>query len=238
MLKENYDEISLVIIIVLLFIVGLNLHNRSQSTEEVETVYYVELSEPDFPMKEGVRQVPVEMVPELDELDLLYDKFNVPYEYQDYVRQLCELQNVDPIVFTSLVQIESHWGTSTAGVTSDYNEEKSYRMYGYKKQYVDLGLGQLSSRYFDEFKERYFNPELIFSLGYVRNKFNAKDPYISLQVSSAYLGWLYRYFGDYKLAVEAYNCGIGTVLKGKTPKITFDYSHAIMNQWTYREKDV
>lgn len=173
-----------------------------------------------------------------DELDLLYEKFNVPYEYQDYVRQLCEIQNVDPLIFVSLIQIESHWGQAINGVASDYNEEVSYRMYGNKKQYADLGLGQLSTRYFDEFEERYFNPELIHSLGYVRERFDGRDPYVNLQVASAYLGFLYRYFGDYKLAVESYNCGIGTVLRGNTPKITYAYSNAVMNNWKYREKDV
>ena len=174
---------------------------------------------------------------EPDELGKLFNKFNVPFEYREYTRQICELQNVDPIIFVSLVQIESHWGNSEVGVTSDYNKVVYYRMYGNKKQWTDLGLGQLSTRYKNEHEDRYFNPELIMSLGYIR-EFGQRDPYVNLQVAASYLGFLYRYFGSYDKAVKAYNCGMGNVIKNNIPKITYEYANAIMNSYKFREGDI
>ena len=172
-----------------------------------------------------------------DEVEMLFEKFDVPYELQDYTRSICELQNVDPVVFISLVQIESHWGNGTTGVTTDYNTIVGYRMYGSDKQWTDLGLAQLSTRYAKEQEERYFNPDLIRSLGYFR-KFDQKDPYVNLQVGCAYLGFLYRYFGNYEEAVMSYNTGLGNVINGRVPDVTHEYTRAIMNSWKYREGDV
>ena len=173
-----------------------------------------------------------------DELEDLFDKFDVPYEYRDYTRQICSLQNVNPLVFVSLVQIESHWGNAVNGVASHYNDAFPYRMYGLNKQWADLGLTQLSTRYAEEQENRYFNPELIRSLGYIRENFDQRDPWINLQTGCAYLGFLYRYFGSYELALQSYNTGIGNVIKGIVPDITYEYTHAIMNNWKYRERDV
>lgn len=173
-----------------------------------------------------------------DEIEELFDKFEVPFIYRDFTRLICELQNVDPLIFISLIQIESHWGTSFNGVTSDYNNIVDYRMYGSEKQWTDLGLGQLSTRYEKDFRERYFNPALLLSLGYIRTEFKITDPWCNLQVSAAYLGFLYRYFGNYELAVQSYNTGLGNVIKGNIPNITKQYTHAILNFWRYRERDI
>lgn len=199
--------------------------------EEVVTVKQASISDP-FEYVEEEEEI------QLDPVEELFEKFQVPYELRDYTRQICEIQNVDPLIFISLVQIESHWGNGKVGVTADYNNVVYYRMYGKNKEWTDLGLAQLSTRYADDFEQRHFNPSLIFSLGYVRNRFDIRDPYVNLQVGASYLAYLYKHFGDYKLAVMAYNTGMGNVARGRIPKITYEYEHAIANNWTRRQGDV
>jgi len=234
MYKHTIKFISILIFLLLILVTVVHSYATEAITFDKHIATPVEEPSTTIIIEEHKYVVPAP----LDEIDQLFQKFDVPYQYQDYVRQLCELQNVDPIVFISLVQIESHWGNSKLGVTADYNKEVLYRMYGSKQQYTDLGLAQLSTRYVEEFERKYFNPNLIFSLGYIRYKFNVKDPYISLQTGCAYLGFLYRYFGDYETAVLAYNTGLGNVNKGKVSNVVYEYAHAIMHSWTYRERDL
>lgn len=163
-----------------------------------------------------------------DEIEKLFNKFEVRYEYRDYTRQICELQNVDPLVFISLIQIESGFGT-----VKGYNEFLPYRMYGSKKQYADIGMGQLSSRYFEYMEEYHFNPSLIRSLGYVRTTFDARDPYINLQVAASYLSYLYKRFENYEEAIFSYNAGETRVSRGDIPQMTIRYTNAILKQYRY-----
>jgi len=171
--------------------------------------------------------------PVYDEVDILFMKFNVPYEYQDFTRQVCELQNVETSLLVSFIQIESVWGRATG-----YNSNAYYRRYGLNKQYADIGLGQINSRYNDYFEEYFFNPELLFSLGYKRTSFKATDPYCNIQVAAAYLSYLYKKFGSYELATKAYNCGPGTVSYGVIPEVTHRYSYSIMNGYSSIVKEI
>lgn len=171
---------------------------------------------------------------EPDEIDALFDKFEAPYEYRDYIRNLCMIYNVDTKIYASLVRIESWFGQ-----VAYYNEKHPSRMYGKNKEFTDLGLAQLSTRYEEDWENVYYNPDLIFSLGYSRFTFNIKDPYINLQIGAAYLRFLLNYYdNDYEKAVQAYNCGFYWVDQGKVPNITKAYSNAILNHWKYREKDI
>ena len=74
---------------------------------------------------------------ELDRVEKLFNKYDVPYEFRDYTRSLCEVYNLDPLVFISLIQLESLWQKHP-----HYNTVIDYRMYGDKKQWTDLGLAQ------------------------------------------------------------------------------------------------
>ena len=170
-------------------------------------------------------------VPFEDELERLMNKFNFRVDLREYFRSICELQNVDPIIALSLCRIESHCCNHEG-----YNKKSPERMYYTKGEATwDLGAMQMSTYYSDYWEEYFFNPELIFSLGYVRNDFNLEDDYISIQVGVSYLGHLYKRLGSYTLAIQAYNCGISNVLNNNIPDITYRYTHAIMNSWMFRE---
>ncbi len=167
---------------------------------------------------------------ETDRVEKLFNKYDVPYEFRDYTRSLCDIYDIDPLVFISMIQLESLWQKHP-----HYNTVIDYRMYGDKKQYTDLGLAQLSTRYEGYFKERFFNPRVIMDLGYIREKWDITDDYISLQVGANYLSYLYKYFGNYEEALMAYNTGKGNVIRGKIPKITVQYAVAIMGNYLDRD---
>jgi hypothetical protein len=170
-----------------------------------------------------------------DELEDLFDKFDFKYEYRDYFRQICSVQNVDPILAISLARIESH-----AGNYPTYNNMTEDRMYytnGVKTW--DLGIFQMSSYYEDYWRECFFNPSLIHSLGYMRESFNIKDDIISIQTGVAYLGFLIKYYhGDTEKAIFTYNTGYKRVKEGTVLEITKQYSYAIHNQWMFRDREV
>ena len=175
---------------------------------------------------------------EYDEADVLFNKFNFSYAYRDYFRQLCLLQNVNPIEAIALMNIESWCGNHR-----DYNNRTEERAYYTKGEKCwDDGLFQLTSysKYRQEQQDRFYNPELIFSLGYVRNEdvFDANDDISNMQVGIAYFGFLYRYYGDYYTASLAFNCGLGNVNNGNVPEVTYEYAHAIKNRWSRREGDI
>lgn len=179
-----------------------------------------------------------EKTKDMRELVDLMDKFGLRYELRDYFIQICELQNVDAIEALALMNIES-W----AGNHEGYNSRSEDRMYYTKGEKCwDEGLFQLTSysEYRQEQQDKFYNPELIFSLGYVRDSvvFDARDDISNIQVGVAYLGYLYRYYGDYYTASLAYNCGMGTVNRNNTPEVSYEYAHAIKNRWSRREGDI
>lgn len=169
-----------------------------------------------------------------DDVSELFDKFEAPYELRDYIRNLCQIYNIDVKIFAGLIRIESHFGSA-----KDYNKKVDYRSYLVKGiKTWDLGLAQISTANEKEFEEKYFNPELVYSLGYYRPTYDITDDYVNLQVAACYLSFLYKYTGTYEKALRSYNWGIGNVLRKKAPAIVVAYSHSILNGWKFREKDV
>lgn len=169
-----------------------------------------------------------------DELEDLFNKFNFKEELRLYFRQICFLQNVDPVVAISLARIES-W----AGNHPEYNDRTEKRRYTtYGVDTWDLGLFQMSDFYTDYWENYFYNPGLISSLGIYSGEFDLTNDYISIQVGVAYLGHLNKRFQSYFVATLAYNTGPGRVLEGNIPEITYQYAHAIKNSWSYREGDV
>jgi hypothetical protein len=176
----------------------------------------------------------------MDEIEILFDKFEVKYELRDYIRQLCEIYNVPVTLAISVAQIETHNGT-----IKNYDVRADYRMYyTWNKKtetYIetwDLGYFQMNDSYSDYWEECFYNPELIFSLGYSRYTFDLTDDMINIQIGIAYIDYLLKYFkGDQTRAVWAFNTGMGNVNKGNIPDLTYAYEHAIRHNWKYREKD-
>ena len=181
------------------------------------------------------------MVGEDDEVSRLMDKFEVKYEYRDLIRQLCEIHNVPVSFAISIAQVETH-----NGHIRDYAVRADYRMYlTWSKElnkYVetwDLGYFQMNDSLSSYWEECFFNPELLFSLGYVREYFDLTDDVISIQLGIAYLDYLVKYYhGDQNKATMAFNTGMGNVNRGNIPEMTYAYAHAVKNNWKYREKDV
>jgi len=158
--------------------------------------------------------------------DDLFDYYNVRYELRDLIRQICSLEKVPLEVALGVAQIESWHGTHPG-----YNNRSAIRMY--KTNGVatwDIGYFQLSSYYHEYFGECFFNSELLFSLGYMRESFKAEDDVSSIQVGISYLGYLIKYYqGNTEKAVQAYNAGMGNINKGRIPSKTVNYTKAVLN---------
>lgn len=152
----------------------------------------------------------------------LLTKFDVPQHLQQTVIQLAYEYNIKPTIAIGLFQIESLW-------TKHPNYLTTYSNRINKNGTFDLGLGQLNTRYLNYFENRYYNPELLNRLNYlVTDKFNVFDDIQNMQVSLAYLSYLQEYFdNDIHLALIAYNCGMGNVLRDTIPLHSIKYSIAI-----------
>jgi hypothetical protein len=174
-----------------------------------------------------------------DEIERLFDKFNFPHELRDYFRQICELQNVSVMDAMALGQIESFSGNHPN--YKNRTEERAYYNPIDGEKCWDDGFFQLTSysKYRAEQEERFYNPELIASLGYIRDpdNFDANDDVSNIQVGVAFYGYLYRRFGDYEIASLAYNAGAGRVINGTVPAITYQYAKAVKNRWKSRSGD-
>lgn len=84
---------------------------------------------------------------------------------------------------------------------------------------VDQGLFQLNSRWHDDFVWR-------FNGGKPFNALNVRD---SSGVAMRYLAALYRQFGSWRLALEAYNAGADCVRSGDVPRSTKNYAEWILD---------
>lgn len=204
-------------------------NKRQKQIEEWFTYVYVDEEQKfyDF-VREGI-------------MESLFEKFEVKYEFRSYIKQLCKIYNIPIELGLSIAQIETHNGR-----VKDYNVRADYRMYytwdrktnSYVKTW-DLGYFQMNDFYEDYWEECFFNPELIFSLGYIRNEFDITDDIINIQIGIAYIDYLLKYYyGDETKATMAFNTGMGNVNKGKIPDRTIAYEHAVRNNWKYIEKDI
>lgn len=159
----------------------------------------------------------------------LMDKYEVPTYLRNYTTKLCRYYNIELTKFLGMVQIESWWGQH-----KNYNKFSDERTYGSNKEYADIGLAQLSSRYFDSFEKEHFNPEVISLLGYERNVFDARDDIVNLQVAASYFCWLQNYFnGDIESSLIGYNAG---PFASRIPQKSILYTKAIMNNYKYIEQ--
>jgi len=159
----------------------------------------------------------------------LMNKYKVPIYLRNYTTKLCRYYNIELTKFLGMIQIESWWGKH-----KDYKKFTIDRTYGPNKEYADIGLAQLSSRYFTFFEEEHFDFQLLYSLGYERNKFDAKDDIINLQVAASYFSWLQSYFhGDIESSLVGYNAG---PYVSKIPLRSLIYTKAIMNNYEYVEQ--
>jgi soluble lytic murein transglycosylase-like protein len=64
---------------------------------------------------------------------------------------------------------------------------------------------------------------------------NIKDPRVNVEVGVSYLAYLKDMFGDWKVALTAYNAGPSSVAKkiAAKEKLSFDYAHKVLS--TQRE---
>lgn len=151
----------------------------------------------------------------------LFDKFEVPEHLQLYVSKLARYYDISLATFISLVQIESWWGRQ-----GDYKSYKKYRMYGKNKEWADIGLGQLSSRYFSFFEKEHMDLPLMRKFGFVRSEFDAEDDIVNLQVAASYFLWLINHFGgNIEKAIMGYNAGPYVKV---IPDRTYIYTKAIL----------
>lgn len=162
----------------------------------------------------------------------------VPSEYTLFVIKLARHYRIDSHVLISLVMIESLWGR-----VEGYNEIGN-RGYGPNKEWADIGLGQLNSRYHDEFAEKHFNPQLLRDFGYEFGEFDATNGFINLQVSASILNSRYTIFGSYDEALKAYNAGTYAV-KNNFPGFdqrginkVEDYAYSIINNKQFIVKKI
>jgi len=60
---------------------------------------------------------------------------------------------------------------------------------------------------------------------------NIKDPRVNVEVGVSYLAYLKEMFGDWKLALTAYNAGPSSVAKkiAAKEKLSFDYAHKVLS---------
>lgn len=230
-MKLSIEKVLIILLSIMIVVVGIVSNHQRKSYMEITEVTYVTPANthPDYYTET------VLYVESKDDVELLFDKFEFKYEYRDYFRQICILQNVDPILAISVARIET-W----AGNHPSYNSKSEERMYytnGVKTW--DLGLFQMSDYYADYWEEQFFNPDLIMSLGYIRERFELTDDYISIQIGVAYLGFLIKYYnGDTHKAVASYNCGYIRVANNTIPKSTKQYVIAIHNNYKFIDKDV
>mgnify|MGYP003965715277 CR=1 FL=1 len=131
----------------------------------------------------------------------LLDRNKVPKKYHLFIIKLSRYYNIDSHVFISLVQIESNWGRAEG-----YNEVGD-RGRGPNKEWADIGLGQLNSRYHDEFAKKNFDRQLLLTLGYKVEEFDATDGIMNLQVTSSIIHERFHVFGNYDEGLMAYNAG-------------------------------
>ena len=222
---KNIELYGILLLLLLILVAGIN----ARQVRAVEEQLSPKLPSTELPTITYVSNTythleNIYLVNQTDTTEALFEKFDVPYQYRDFVRLLCEFENVDVDVFVSLIQIESHWGK----IEGYNNMEGRMRLDGN----ADIGLGQLNSKYFEYFESHFYNPSLLFELGYLRGKFDPTDPYSNLQVSASYLSYLYKYFGNYEQAIQSYNAGIGNLSRGRVPASTVVYTRAIMNSWS------
>lgn len=147
---------------------------------------------------------------------------------RDFTRAICKHYEVPLLDVVSLIALESGWGTAKG-----FNDFSPDRYYG--RGYVDIGYMQLSSRYFYFFKTTYFDVDLLKELGYSRQYFDARDPFINIQIGVAYFSTLLRKFGDVERAAMAYNAGPYKPLE-EMPLVTVLYAKSIANNQIYRYK--
>lgn len=239
-MKKLWEVKPIIILVLAIFLYITVVNNKNDLPEDsniaIEEVKKasIDLEIPALPTTE-VKSIEEPTPPITDPIQGLFDKFEVPYEYQDYIRQLCEIYNVPCDLAVSVAQIETH-----NGHLKNYNVKSEERMYYTNGEATwDLGYFQMSTAYSDYWEESFFNPELIFSLGYVRNNFDLTDDIISIQIGISYLDWLLKYYyGNQKKAVMAYNAGLGNINKGRIPDRTVQYTKAVLNNYKYLEGDI
>lgn len=123
----------------------------------------------------------------------------VPEVYQDILHTYCTENQVPYIIMARLIQKESNWNPNAIG----YNSNGS----------MDLGISQFNSNFILDHASRF---------GYI--SFNPFDPVQALGLATKLVASLYKQFGDWYLAVAAYNCGGGRVRRNEIPETTKRYA--------------
>lgn len=115
--------------------------------------------------------------------------------------------NVPPGIVLAIITKESNWNILAE---NKFNKNKS----------KDSGLMQLNSLNYKEFKKKFNN----------NKDFDLKDPIINIHIGVQYLESLHDMFGDWSLAIAAYNCGPTLVRAKKIPASTKRYTSKVLEK--------
>jgi len=69
-----------------------------------------------------------------------------------------------------------------------------------------------------------------------KNKYNLADPVVNAHLALKYLRSLHDMFGDWTIAVCAFNCGPTKVIKDQIPKSTRCYAQRVMAQYDWARR--
>lgn len=134
-------------------------------------------------------------------------------DIRTYTAILCLREEIPFEIMDRLITKESNWNQDCIS----YNRKEG------KVVSKDIGLMQLNSKYYESFIKAYKEEGTEVSDYDIKN-----NAYHNVYIGTMYLKDLYTYFGDWRKAVQAYNCGTGTVMRGRVPKSTLQYADYVL----------
>lgn len=139
----------------------------------------------------------------------------VSRSYVAYVIQECARQNVPYLLVFKLIELESGWKASAKNVNKDPVTGEVLS--------IDWNRFQINSKNFTRFIALYKDPDRPASSYDLIN-----DTFDNAQIGIRHLADLYREFGNWTQAIQAYNGGAPRVKNGTLLASTYDYQKYII----------
>jgi len=144
------------------------------------------------------------------DIELPDQRIFAPTEYEAIVVKIAESHDIDIHLFCAIIKTESNWDAEAVGYNSDS---------------FDYGFCQVNNRY-----DEWYAEEFSF------DNYDRYNPIHNLLLGAKILKWCGEKLDSTEEVIAAYNCGRGSVLLGKIPESTIEYTSKVMEYYIeYKE---
>jgi hypothetical protein len=159
----------------------------------------------------------IQTLPE-ESKEIVYEYY-IPKKYKDFVIKITKENEVPIWLFARQIKEESNWDYKA--INENKNDKGEIISY-------DYGLGQLNSRYLDEYVWKFNDNKPL----------DPFDPETNLYVACKILKWAYNLTNSWEDAIMIYNCGYTKWTNNNIPIKTILYKNRIFKEPTIeREKN-